>query len=451
MREGRTSVNFLYVRSCHVKPLILYHNVHPHLIQLPSNRLLIHCLIMVNTRATNAQSHPGLFEQTNARAPRRTSAEVAAEKQAEEDRKQAKLDTAARKADRLNEVTAEAKAEDQAYATPVPPRAVVKQKTQPLKRTASVADLAQFEADIREASSMLPPPPAGRQGKKNGAAHPPANTARNTHKAASAQGTYRPTPVPIKSKSSGTPVAGAESGVPAKQSQATAAEHTSTMASKSKVASANPVTLAHTITGAVDSKSNRPKPQKQSAASARTQEDKDVVMAPPGIIHPCDAGLAPKPARIPSAKPPVAEDDSVTESDSPPPEPMIINDESVTESDSQAPACCSPADSDFEPSKPELQPPKKKAMTQLEPLTQPGSKGKTKALMEEVSGKKRVGNGGRREESDEVEIVAESKKKQAAVKKTGVVNKVPPAKDIHQKIFLDKMRVTSDGPNGRYV
>lgn len=404
---------------------------------------------MVNTRATNAQSHPGLAGQTNVRAPRRTSAEVAAEKQAKEDRKQAKLDAAARKADRLNDVTAEAKAEDQAYATPVPPKAVVKRKAQPLKRTASVADLAQFEADIHEASFMLPPPLANRQGKKsNTSAHAPTNTAGNTRKAAPAQAASRPTPVPIKSKSSGTPIEGTESGAPAEQSQAMAANSARTAAStKSVAASANPVTMAHAITDVVDSKRSKPKPQKQSASGARTQEDKTLVMVPPGITHPRNSGSAPKPARILPAKPLVVEDDSVTESDSPPPGLIVTNDESVTESDSQAPVYRSPADSDFSPSRAELQPPKKKVKTQLEPPAQLGSKGKNKAATKEVSGKKRVGDGKGRKESDEVEIVAESKKKQTAVK----VNKLPPAKAIHQKIFLDKMRDGSEESNRRYV
>ncbi|KZP26192.1 hypothetical protein FIBSPDRAFT_887558 [Athelia psychrophila] len=111
------------------------------------------------TRPTNASKHPGLpdAETAKTKAPRRTPAQMAEARLLKEEKKTAIADKKVAKAERLDDVTAMASAEDAAYTTPVPPKA--KRRKAPtqkegMERIEAALAQATYEMDME---SPLPP------------------------------------------------------------------------------------------------------------------------------------------------------------------------------------------------------------------------------------------------------------------------------------------------------
>ncbi|KAF7971582.1 hypothetical protein HWV62_20744 [Athelia sp. TMB] len=110
---------------------------------------------MVTTRAENAGKRPGLVDKPS--STRRTPDEVAKERQEKEKQKAAAQATKDAKVKRVEQATASAEAEDTAYATPAAPRMEKKRKAATLQRTASFADLSQYNAVDKDLAHAIPP------------------------------------------------------------------------------------------------------------------------------------------------------------------------------------------------------------------------------------------------------------------------------------------------------
>ncbi|KZP09752.1 hypothetical protein FIBSPDRAFT_963702 [Athelia psychrophila] len=432
------------------------------------------------TRASNADKHPGLAVTADVK-PRRSSQQVAADREAKEREKEAKktakLYAEVVKGERLNKVTTNVTAEDASYATPVAPRASSKRKARPLQRTESVLDL-QPERNAPTSMTMPPPPlPASKPVKQVKKQDTSAKAASAGTKSKSA---------PAGAKASTLPVEVAGSSAPAKpevQPGEGAGATAPTKPKKCRADNAGPAPAK----ASDETVKSRPKPVMILRPTAPSLTD-DVEMAPAGTNIPERAmkyygGLpandppppGPQPARTasggskphhvpPMPKPTAAggrtgvgapgpsrskvpevapEDDSATEDDSQAPEPQGANDNSVTEDDSQA---FSPGEEDSETEFSDPQP-KKKQKTHEDP------KIKGKATNKKLNTNKKQATKVIREgDSSEVEIVAESKKKKPVPKvivkkeaapKTSVKKEpvVPPALPVHQKAYRDKMAV----------
>lgn len=417
---------------------------------------------MIETRASNANKHPGLAVIADTK-PRRSSKEVAIEREvkaaAKEARKTAKLYADVLKAERLDRVTTNVTAEDTSYATPVVSRAPAKRKAPPLQRTESVLDL-QPELNATNSMSMLPPPlPAAKQVKKNGA---PAKTASTP--------AAKPKSARAGVEASIQHAEGARTSAPTQPKVQPAKGARTTASTKPKKHDVGDADTAPAQTLVKD----RPKPVRILPAKAPDSTD-NVEMVPADTIpdratkyygHPPANNMLPphpqpikKTHRAPPSKATasseragvgapgpsrskapavVIEDDSVTEDDSQAPEPHGVGDDVATEDDSPAflPLHDESSETEFSNSQP-----KKKQKSQQAPV-------KRKAAGKHVvqDGKKQAIDM-IREDSSEVEIVAESKKKKSA-KKQVKESVIAPALPPHQKAYRDKMQT---GPVDRYV
>lgn len=130
----------------------------------------------MNTRPTNAHAHPGLVD-VEPKAPRRTSAQVAEERNKKAVIKEQRANDKVAKAQRLEKVNADASAEDASYATPIPPRS--RRVTTALARTESVTSITFDEAGTTETADMPPPPPPGHAGSKKGNGAPAKSKANS--------------------------------------------------------------------------------------------------------------------------------------------------------------------------------------------------------------------------------------------------------------------------------
>ncbi|KAF7971090.1 hypothetical protein HWV62_22078 [Athelia sp. TMB] len=115
----------------------------------------------MNTRSTNADKHPGLVD-LEPKAPRRTPQEAAAERQQKAATKEQRTQAKASQAQRLEQVVADASAEDASYATPAPPRS--RGARNALSKTESFADFRPDAAGEANTTSMPPPPAPARGG-----------------------------------------------------------------------------------------------------------------------------------------------------------------------------------------------------------------------------------------------------------------------------------------------
>ncbi|KZP33815.1 hypothetical protein FIBSPDRAFT_942932 [Athelia psychrophila] len=434
---------------------------------------------MVETRADNAAKRPGLID-VQVKATRRSSAQVAeaalAKQQLKDQRAAVKDAVRAAQAERLQDVTASASAEDAAYATPAPLRG---KRKAPLTRTESVDLEALFMQEVDEMDRPMQPPPqpATRRAKQK-----PATTGASMgvtpvqSEVVTSRRTARSVLPQLK------PTLAADAGdvdVTPAQRNTHPTEVVAPPKSKSKSSSAKPqavqniskdrtfaqvtgsaaCTADNTSTVAVGLASQTPgfrvRPGKNPVAKSGGSRKLDGVVevqadphsrpsAPSksdGAAKRGGAVVANTSSRQQKADAPAAED-SVTEDDSIEVQSRDLdNNGSVTEDDSQ--------DNQFVPNA---------VGSETEDSDQPPPKKRSKAEPKDLKGKAKEGSKGGRaqqsgrakiEESSEVEVVEE--KINPPVKKAVAVAVKKPAapadRSSHQKPLKDKT-VGAKGPAG---
>lgn len=410
--------------------------------------------MVVQTRGTNANKHPGLAGTSTA-APRRSTAEVNQARIEKEARKLASAKLLVSQSQRLEEVTEKAGAEDAAYTTP----AASKKRKGTLQRDKSVRDIdalfAQENAEMDNVPMGPPSFPSTRPVKKIPSAKA-ANTIASEevlvkHPGAGGTGRQKATPTggadtgeaPIKTVPSKTalsktvPSKTASSKSKSSKSKSALTDITTTEdapppPAKAKAFDSNGRPIGHRVRPATNTQTSGDSTGRVNATNAGVR----------AAAHTDTHAKASHQQKLQAAG--SITEDSATEDDSP------LEADSVTEEDSDTIELKAKDESDTEDFI--KSPPKKKAKT----VPKVNAKGKAK---EESTGRKRQPKQSTQvyveEESSEVEVVEEIQptKPKPSIKYKKQLDHIPAAvRPSHQKLDQDKINFGSVQFRGaRYV
>lgn len=437
---------------------------------------------MVETRAENAAKHPGLAV-VQAKAVRRSSAEVAQERRAKQEKKEALAAAKEAQVQRREEVTALASIQNAAYLTPVVEKASKKRRA-PLKRTESYVNLDDLFA--QEANKMdidMPPPlPPSIQPKRKSTKASAALDNDNPAQSETAPKTHRNanTPLPTskanpinKARSRAAAPAHSKAHIvidsddaastrPQAKHQSAPAKPTELLPAKSKARS-DGVAVARPVGPNGQPIGYRIRPDKKAPAASgddlcsHNPMDVDIQLRgepPAGTVDAPSAGKHAQnlttqfnsgaDSRVGGSQKARATaniDDSVTEASSDAQDRAAIED-SVTEDDSDVVKYVDVQASETEES--DQPPPPKKTKTGDRDEKATTKQAKKVEGGKQGSGKRRSGKAKQDAESSEVEIVDESSvikaaKKELGVKKGSTATAAPGKRSSHQMSAQDKI------------